>query len=27
MYTGAGAGTSNLADILLGAADASLPEP
>jgi hypothetical protein len=27
MYTGVGAGTSNLADILLGAADASLPEP
>jgi hypothetical protein len=26
-YTGAGAGTSNLADILLGAADVSLPEP
>jgi hypothetical protein len=26
-YTGAGAGTSNLADVLLGAADASLPEP
>jgi hypothetical protein len=27
MYTGAGAGTSNLADILLGVADAYLPEP
>ena len=26
-YTGAGAGTSNLSDVVLGAADASLPEP